>query len=414
MKLRDYQVKARNQVSAKLRLFGICYLAGEPRTGKTFVALEASRGFKTLFITKKSVIDDIEQQVIAAHHDDCKVINYESLHRVNVREYEFLILDEAHVLGQFPIAAKKTKALKQSITNQNILLLSGTPSPESYSQLFHQLWVTNRGPWTRFRNFYQFAHQYVNIKKVFVGAGMQVNDYSDGKPEILNDFAQYKVEMTQQQAGFDGEVIEKIHKLPMDPKCLVIYKALERDRVVDDYVADSGAKLMSLFHQLASGTAIDSVRIVNTISNYKAKYIDKHFKDRKIAIFYCYVEEGKMLERYFKDRITRSAQTFNDSSDLIFISQVVSGREGTNLSTADDLIFLNIGYSATSYFQARARSQSIKGGDKLLHWIFSIEGIESDIYETVKEKEPYTLKHFRKHYPEQNKKATKSKGLFGY
>jgi hypothetical protein len=38
--------------------------------------------------------------------------------------------------------------------------------------------------------------------------------------------------------------------------------------------------------------------------------------------------------------------------------QIVAGREGVNLSTADALVFYNIDFSATSYWQARARLQT--------------------------------------------------------
>jgi hypothetical protein len=76
---------------------------------------------------------------------------------------------------------------------------------------------------------------------------------------------------------------------------------------------------------------------------------------------------------------------------------VVSGREGTNLSTADALVMYNIDFSATSYWQARARMQTkdrIKASK--LYWIFSEKGIEHFVYKAVVKKQNYTKKFFSK------------------
>ena len=86
---------------------------------------------------------------------------------------------------------------------------------------------------------------------------------------------------------------------------------------------------------------------------------------------------------------------FNKSNYLVYLGQFVSSREGINLSTADDLIFINIDFSALSYLQARDRMTTkdrIK--ENAVHWIFAEKGIEKDIYKTVKNKENFTTQHY--------------------
>jgi hypothetical protein len=76
----------------------------------------------------------------------------------------------------------------------------------------------------------------------------------------------------------------------------------------------------------------------------------------------------------------------------------VSGREGISLKNADYLVFYNIDFSATSYWQARDRLSSLKRLSNKIYWIFSKEGIEDKIYKTIKSKKKYTLNIFKKDY----------------
>ena len=83
----------------------------------------------------------------------------------------------------------------------------------------------------------------------------------------------------------------------------------------------------------------------------------------------------------------------------MFASQIVSGREGINLSSADALVFLNIDFSAVSYWQSRARIQTKdRTKDAHIYWIFAKGGIEEKIYKAVMNKKDYTLEHFKKDY----------------
>jgi hypothetical protein len=75
--------------------------------------------------------------------------------------------------------------------------------------------------------------------------------------------------------------------------------------------------------------------------------------------------------------------------------QIVSGREGVSLRNAEYLVFYNIDFSATSYWQARDRMTTKDRRYNKVYWIFSDKGIEKSIYKTVKSKKNFTLKHFK-------------------
>ena len=86
---------------------------------------------------------------------------------------------------------------------------------------------------------------------------------------------------------------------------------------------------------------------------------------------------------------------YSDKNKWIAL-QIVSGREGVNLSQADYLVYLNIDFSAVSYWQSRDRLTTMDRLSNDVFWIFSKGGIEKKIYNTVKNKKDFTLSVFKK------------------
>jgi hypothetical protein len=130
----------------------------------------------------------------------------------------------------------------------------------------------------------------------------------------------------------------------------------------------------------------------------KAEFIREYFKGKKIAIFYKFSAELAAI-KWTMGKCYEDPTEFNNADSGCFISQIVSGREGVNLSSADALVFYNIDFSATSYWQSRARIQTkdrIK--EAQIYWIFCEGGIEDKIYKAVMDKRDYTLEYFKKEY----------------
>jgi hypothetical protein len=76
--------------------------------------------------------------------------------------------------------------------------------------------------------------------------------------------------------------------------------------------------------------------------------------------------------------------------------QIVSGREGISLKKAECLVYYNIDFSATSYWQSRDRMTTKDRLENKIYWVFSRTGIEKQIYKAVVKKKDYTLNHFKK------------------
>lgn len=384
----------------------------EVRTGKTATALAAadkyllqSGGSIVLFITKKKAIKSIEEDFKKMKLPyTLFVTNYEQAHNITLKP-DLVILDEAHCLGQYPVPAERAKIIKNLCDKKPIIYLSGTPTPESYSQIYHQLWVSSFSPFKEWSSFYKWSHEFVNIKKKYL-YNREINDYRDANKEKIDQYTKHIfLSYSQEEAGFEQQVTEEVLKIKMKDSTYWLAAKVQRDRVHigkggEEIIADTEVKLMQKLHQIYSGTVIDEKGEAISFDRSKANFIKHHFAGRKIAIFYKFkAEYAAILAEFGYDRITESPEEFNRREDKIFVSQIQSGREGINLATADCLVMYNIDFSSVSYQQARARMQSkerIKPA--MLYWVFAHGGIEEKIYERVVQKQDYTLSYFKKDY----------------
>jgi superfamily II DNA or RNA helicase len=411
LQLRQYQIDIAEMATELLIDYKIAYLSMQVRTGKTITAFETAKRFGAkcvLFVTKKKAISSIELDYLSNYKSDfvCYCVNYESIHKLPIVSFDLIILDEAHCLSQFPKPANRTEDIKRLAIGKPIIYLSGTPSPESYSQLYHQFWVSSFSPFEE-KNFYQWAKKYVTlgVKYVF---NRQLTEYSNARKELIDEKCQNLfISYSQEDAGFQMPVNEHFHHITMSDKTYAIADKLRKEHICkfDGMIleADTEVLLLNKLHQLYSGTVIiaSEEKQISAIIDYsKVQYIFSQFKGKKIAIFYKYQSEARMLQQFMNDNdtyFTTDPIEFKDKQIQVFISQIQSGREGINLSCADCLIMFNIDFSAVSYWQARARLQTKDRDNPAdVHWIFSKNGIEDRIYKAVSNKKDYTLNYFRR------------------
>ena len=403
MILRDYQIDLSNKATTILKQLGVVYFSMQVRTGKTITSLQTAENYQAknvLFLTKKKAVASIQKD-----YDSCgftfglTVVNDEQIHNCET-DFDLIIHDEHHRCGAFPKAGLFTKTLKVKFGHLPMIFLSGTPHPESYSQIFHQFWVSKRSPFPE-ANFYKWAKNYVNIKQKHLGYGL-INNYSDAKIDLIKPIIDpYILTFTQEQSGFVNVIKE--HFIPVKMKGITyqIANELIKNKLFEGktttIVADTGAKLQSKLHQLYSGTIKFEEGNSCIVDTTKATTIKQMFEGKKIAIFYKFIAEKEMLVDVFGSLVTDNLDEFNETGKSI-IGQIQSIREGVNLSKADAIVFLNIDFSALSYWQGRDRMTTIDRKESNIYWVFADGGIESKIYKAVVKKKNYTLSVFKKDY----------------
>ncbi|HAH55233.1 MAG TPA: hypothetical protein DCM02_08125, partial [Flavobacterium sp.] len=347
MKLRQYQTDLSIKANDILKEKGIVYLSAEVRTGKTITALETARLFgaeKVLFITKIRAFNSIRNDYKNfGFNFSIMIINKESIHKFIDNDFDLIICDEAHGLfSTYPKQNGFTKIFKKRFSHVPMILMSGTATPESYSQWYHQFWVSDRTPFKEYTNFYKWAKDYVNVTQKHLGHGI-VNDYSNANyDKIMSVIKDYILTFTQAEAGFQTTVEEEVLEVEMRPITYQIIDRLKKDNVVSNkdgqvILADTGAKMMQKQHQLFSGTVKLENGIGKIIDNSKVIFIKDYFEGKKIAIFYKFQAELEMLQDVFCEKLTTNLEEFNTTDKWIAL-QFVSGREGISLRKADYLV----------------------------------------------------------------------------
>ena len=406
MKIRDYQERIANDAAEVLERKKIVCIFAEVRCGKTIMALQTchlAKAKKVLFITKIKAFSSIQKDYDNMNYSfNLTIINRESLHKIETNDFDIVIIDEVHGYSSYPKPSKYAKEIKKRFGNIPMIMLSGTPTPESYSQYYHIFWLSNHSPFNDYQNFYKWANEYVNIKLRYLGYA-QVKDYSDArKKDFWHRIRYYILTFTQKEAGFTTQVNENILECQMKPITYKIIEKLHKDLVVKSsdnrlILGDTGVKLQQKTHQLFSGTIKFEDGSTRVIDTSKAEFIKEKFQGYKIGIFYKFIAELEMLKEVFCDMLTTDLNEFDTTNKNIAL-QIVSGREGISLRNADYLVFMNIDFSAVSYFQAKDRMTTLERKENTIFWIFSKDGIEEKIYKTVQGKKDYTNSTFKKDF----------------
>lgn len=405
MELREYQNRISDDAVSILQRKGVVYLSMEVRTGKSLTALETAKKYgakNVLFITKIKAFSSVQTDYDNfGYKFQITIINKESLSKVK-GSFDFIIVDEAHQFAAYPKPGKYQKEIKQRFSKLPMILMSGTPTPESHSQWYHQFQLSENSPFKEYSNFYKWSNDFVNVKLKYLGYA-QVKDYSDGiREKIIGRIRHYVITFTQKEAGFTSTINEMVLFCNMKPITYQLADKLKKDLVLKSktgqtIIADTAVKLQQKVHQIYSGTVKFEDGSYRVIDDTKACFIKHSFKGKKIGIFYKFKAELEMLNFVFGDLLTTDLSEFDNSNKSIAL-QFISGREGLSLRNADHIVFMNIDFSAVSYWQSRDRMTTIQRKENTVFWVFAKGGIEEKIYKTVLQKKDYTSKLFLKDY----------------
>ena len=406
LEFRDYQediiAKGKTILSAKKFL----YLAMEVRTGKTLTSLGIAEelGYQNvLFITKKKAMSSITADTnLLCPSYVLFIINYESLHKAPDVKWDLIICDEAHGMGSYPKPSNRAKSVKALIAKckSHVILLSGTPTPESYSMIYHQVYGIPNNPFHSFKNFYDFARKHVRVKEIKIN-GLFHKNYDDAPESVMDYMKPYTIAYTQAEAGFKVDTQEHVLYVDMNDSTYDMCNRLKKDLVLEgrgeDILADTPVKLMQKLHQMYSGTVKFESGNSMVFDYTKANFIRDNFDGKKIGIFYKFKEELNALKEVYGSDLTTDLPEF-ETTDKSIALQIVSGREGISLRQASALVYYNIDFSATSYWQSRDRMTTKERMKSDVYWVFAKGGIEDSVYKAVTKKKSFTTTHFKKEH----------------
>lgn len=390
-----------NEAKPILEKFNLVYVAAETRTGKSLATIFLLKDDykKILVVTKKKAIPSWKSDFKLAEVKNFDVINYESIHKINDNSYDVIVLDESHSIGSFPKPSKRAEQLKEFAVGKRIVYLSATPSAETYSQIFHQLWVSSFTPFKE-KSFYQWYRKYGEDDSILIN-GMFIKQYkkSDGGL-IMNEINHLFVSMTKQKANFEVLVNEKIHQVEMERHLLSALNYFYRHRVLNigeyEIVSESAASTLNKLHQMTGGTIKVNNDVSLLISDHKVKYIHEHLSnDNKIVILCNYIKERDLLLNSLDNSID-DVEQFKNEDYKYFIGHIKTFSEGVDFSYADSMIIYSLNFSATTYLQSRERLANKKRTKPIfVHYLFSKDSIDEHIYQAVSNKMNFTNSYYR-------------------
>ena len=370
-----------------LKTLGYVYLAGKPRSGKTYtsilVAEKSDKINNILVLTKKAAIAGWNKFIVgnSALKHKYTVVNYEQAHKLNPKDYDLVVIDESHNLGTIGKPSQRILTIKKLCWNMPHIHLSGTAIVESPCGIYHQMTISKYSPF-KHRNFYDF-HREFGEPYYIKAAGRDINQYDKAKPSLLPKINEFTVYMTQEDAGIPKELqaVDKIHYVELLPETKKLYNELTEHKIVtlkngEKLVCDSVMKERTSLHMIESGVAKVDDAYIDLGNREKIDYIKKTFGDSKDMGIMCHFVE----ERLIADREFKYANIYSSTSHA----------EGVDLSHLKYFIIMSSAYSGSKFIQRRDRIINTNGSNTLdVHHILVKGAISEQVYKKVSKKEDF-------------------------
>ena len=396
-----HQEKFSKLVFEQLKSTGYAYLAGKPRSGKTYTSIltmeMSDKISRVLVLTKLAAIPGwhkfTENNPRLKH--SYYVTNYEKVAKLNPEDYDAVIIDESHNIGAFPKPSLRYKAIRKLCNNYVHIHLSGTAMVESQASIFHQMTISKYKPF-KHKNFYDF-HREFGEPYYIKAAGREINQYDRVKDSLMPIINEFTIYMKQEDAGIDKSIqaIDKIHIVELNQGTKDLYNKLQEHQIawvwdkmftfnsrrpleedMDELVCDTVMKLRTSLHMLESGVAKVGDDYIDLGNREKVDYIKANFGDSEDTGIMChFVGERQILEKEFKH-----AQIYSSSSHS----------EGVDLSHLKNFVILSSDYSGSKFIQRRDRIININGSASLeVHHIMVKNAISEQVYKKVSKKEDF-------------------------
>ncbi len=348
------------------------------------------------------------QASLKAKGDRILILNYDKLHAVVDSlikfKFKFIIGDESHWIKS--PSAKRARAFRRLAWSISFArLLSGTPAPNHYGDLWGQMTCLDPDTWGK--SYGRFANEYLIRHPMFPS---QVTGYRNlDKLERLLALQTHTVRREDVFGPDQYQFVER--NLAFNPITFKLYKQLAKEWVLDTplVTAEHILKRLVRLQQFTSGylpldggglQEIHSLKIDAVLAD-----LDEIFaSNQKVILFHLFRWEG---ERYQKEIAVRFPGVFlgrimggmgpslrsnvvdsvgSVSGPSITICQTRAGGIGVDFSGADHVFFVSSNYSWTDRKQAFDRIY--KPGQRRTITDYIIEGtIDQAIAKAVANKE---------------------------
>jgi len=414
--LYDYQVPLFWSTVQHLYYKGWAYLAAKERVGKSAPALFAANYYypngSVLIITLKKAIKGWKEIMnIFEGYFSIKVelINYESIHKVKNTNPDIVIVDEAHKnISAYPDTGKTYTKVRAITYDKPLILLSATPHPKSFSQIFHPLQLTKYSPFKEFRDFYDFFAYYGIPDKKYIKAGYTIPSYDKTRPELEQWITPQLIVLDRKDLGFVEPVVNPIYienlKITKElSKNMMDYRELVIDNIIVEAISPADEK--QKIQQIEGGTLKFTKKY--KIPTINGKFISISTKKQADELGLIWEDVKPETYKFFFKcaKLNYLLQNYPDSPDMVImhnfilekellsryykkakILQITANAFGVDLSQYKKLVIYSFNWRRDVFIQSMVRQANKDRKEAIqVDYLLAKNGVSEAMYKTLTE-----------------------------
>jgi SNF2 family DNA or RNA helicase len=319
---------------------------------------------------------------------------------------EVIIFDESHLLKNHN--SKRSKQAHKLAKNcENVLLLTGTPIPKHWYDVFSQFRVLNEhifgSKWTTFRDKYAIMGGYMG--KEIIGC----TDYE----AISDTIARHSIRVLRKDVFEEPKVEYVTIPIQLEPKAKKMYDELKKQFVLElsdaqIVTADMAVTRLMRLQQLCGGFTTTDEGDVIEVSTAKLDILKDLVQTKidggeQVVIFHRFTAEGQGIynalvgkgircgringeiteryRKYYRDQ-------FQDGQLDVMVIQIATGAMGITLDKAHINIFYSLDFSLSNFQQARDRVMGRNQHDDVTNYMLAVDKtVDKKIMDTLKKDE---------------------------
>lgn len=403
--------------------------------GKTVIALTAADYFlndvleisKVLVIAPKKVCESVWQQegqlwnhlkhlrfslVLGPEKDRIKAINTKADIYVINREnfpwlvafsqgrwkYDMIIVDESTSFKSHE--AKRFKAIEKILpVVKRIIILSGTPMPNSILDIWSQIYLIDKGERLG-NNYHKFKQKYFE-KEPYKLFSWKLRDENSVK-EISEKIKDIVISLHAKDYLDLPERINVVRKVELTVEEKKSYKDFEKDKVLslasdEEITAINAAALTNKLLQFASGAVYDENKNYHQVHTQKLEHLEEIVEDSNgepVLVFYSFRHElFRIMERLKKydPKILESdkqVKAWNKKQIRVLLVHPLSAMYGLNLQAGGNIVvWFSLNWMLEWYQQGNARLD--RQGQEvavIIHHLIATGTMDEEVYKVLQGK----------------------------
>lgn len=343
-------------------------------------------GFNSLFFT---MLDPKKSKSFRALNERFVIVNYDILKKnfdyLVKEEVGHFIIDECHrIKNRNSDRSKILQEIVDRFPDAKITLLSGTPIPNRFDDLFNYFKLTKH---TLGESFKKFTDEYT------------VKTTNRGGEKVTG--ARNIQDLKNKMSNF--MLIKRMEDCFDMPEDVISRYTFQLDDYREEYenVIREMAAAKNMAAQKGNLHTLNIITCKSKMPGMIEAIEEIIAENGKIVVFGTYKEPLAILEEYFKDRCVKvdgSVSSFErealkqrfweDDSIEVFLGNYDAAGEALDLSNSSDVFIINFPMTPKSLYQALFRCKHPEKRSHLrIHMTFCEESVDEDLYDLVIDKE---------------------------